>query len=769
MKRILHILPALLLAVCLLAGSVFAALDQSAFSESIDLADTTRLYSGTQLISTTKGLSGAQENYVRYTKDRDVQPIIAYGKEIYGASTISQIAKKLSEDGLSIVAGINASFFETETGLPYGLLVTDGVLRSASTDMPSVGFYADGSAIIGSPELSINVRLSDGYQTSIFYNKRLNDSNGIGLYSRDYDSKTKNKVSAYNVLLEPVNGADAALPLNGSIELEVVKTASATASCTIPDGSFVLAISEASIYPTALDNVKALKSGDRVVVTTSCAPEWTRVQYACSGSELLVDRGIPCEEFTLDSEKKSAARTAVGIDQNGGLVLYTVDGGKSSSGMNLAELADRMAELGCVTALNLDGGGSTSLGAIYPGYASGTTVNQPEDGALRACANFIFLVRETTRSEDADMLCLYPYGAQAVLPGAKLNMTVKAADRNYMPAELPDEVAFGADGGEISAKGVLTVDDDASGYVTVSAVSGDLSARVQLPVLDTITELSLKKADSNVSFTEATVPGGSSTSLAAVASYYGRTVASQNSSFEWTVSGGIGAIDKNGVFKAADTAQRIEGTITVSYGDVTAEAKITVAPANPFADMSKHWAKDYVNELYFDGVLTGSTGSDGKLYYRPNDSMTRQEFVVALMRFLDVDVTLYTKSDLPYADNDKIAKWAQDAMKAAYQLGYMSGSSSNGKLYAKPTATISRQEAMVILARSQKLQQEDESVLDKFTDAGRVASWARPELAAMVERGIISGSKGKLNPTGNVTRGEVAKMLYALRYSDSDS
>ena len=60
MKRILHILPALLLAVCLLAGSVFAALDQSVFSESIDLADTTRLYSGTQLISTTKGLSGAQ-------------------------------------------------------------------------------------------------------------------------------------------------------------------------------------------------------------------------------------------------------------------------------------------------------------------------------------------------------------------------------------------------------------------------------------------------------------------------------------------------------------------------------------------------------------------------------------------------------------------------------------------------------------------------------------------------------------------------------------
>ena len=176
-----------------------------------------------------------------------------------------------------------------------------------------------------------------------------------------------------------------------------------------------------------------------------------------------------------------------------------------------------------------------------------------------------------------------------------------------------------------------------------------------------------------------------------------------------------------------------------------------------------------INSLYFDGVVTGSTQKDGTMIYRPDDSMTRQEFVVALMRYLGTNLSDYENTKLPFADSSKIAKWASDAMKAAYAMGYLTGSSSDGKLYAKPTATISRQEAMVILARSQKLQQEDESVLNKFTDAGRVASWARPELAAMVERGIISGSKGKLNPTGNVTPGEAAKMLYALRYSHSDS
>lgn len=763
-KRILHMLPALVLVVCLLTGSVFAALDRNVFSDYIDLSAATRLYTGTQLVTSGRKLAGAQEHYVRFDGERDVWPVVAYGSEIYGASTISQIAKKLADDGLSIVAGVNASFFDTDTGIPYGFVVSEGILRTASTDMPSIGFYEDGSAVIGSPELEIKLRTPDGGSTAIFYNKRLTTKNGIGLYSRDYDSRTKNTIPAYNILLEPV-GRDKGLSLSGAIELRVTGIKANTPSCTIPDGSYVLAIAEDSIYASALSNMKALSEGDRVTVETTCDHAWELVRYACSGSELLVESGVPCEEFTLDSEKKSAARTAAGIAKDGSLILYTVDGGKNSAGMNLAELADRMAELGCETALNLDGGGSTSMGAIYPGYTSGATVNQPEDGALRPCANFIFLVRETKKAGDADALCIYPYGVQGVLPGAQVSMSVKAIDEAYMAAELPGSVFFDADGGKITSKGVLTVDEDASGFVTVSAVCGDLSAKVKLPVLDTITELAIKKADGNAALTELTVAGGSTVDLTAVASYYGRTVAAEDSSFRWSVSGGIGSIDDSGVFKAADTEQKLLGKVTVSYGDVTAEAEVAVMPANPFADMKTHWSKEYVNELYFEGVLTGARGADGKLYYRPNDSMTRQEFVVALMRYLDVDVTLYEKAEIPFVDAASIAKWAQNSVKAAYVLGYMSGSSSGGKLYAKPTSTISRQEAMVILARSQKLKAENGRALDKFTDAAKVAGWAKLELAAMVERGIINGSKGKLNPTGNVTRAEVAKMLCVMRES----
>ena len=70
---------------------------------------------------------------------------------------------------------------------------------------------------------------------------------------------------------------------------------------------------------------------------------------------------------------------------------------------------------------------------------------------------------------------------------------------------------------------------------------------------------------------------------------------------------------------------------------------------------------------------------------------------------------------------------------------------------------------MVILARTMKDGAEAATDLDrKFTDSANIASWARESLAQMVYAGIISGSNGKLNPTGKVTRAEVAKMLWAL-------
>ena len=114
------------------------------------------------------------------------------------------------------------------------------------------------------------------------------------------------------------------------------------------------------------------------------------------------------------------------------------------------------------------------------------------------------------------------------------------------------------------------------------------------------------------------------------------------------------------------------------------------------------------------------------------------------------------------SDSSSIADWAESAMQAAYSLGYLTGSKTNGQLLAKPGATISRQEAMTILSRTKDFPEADLNTLSAFSDSGKIADWAKTALAQMAQQKIISGSKGKLNPTGKVTRAEVAKMLYML-------
>ena len=61
---------------------------------------------------------------------------------------------------------------------------------------------------------------------------------------------------------------------------------------------------------------------------------------------------------------RKAARTAVGLTGDGGIVLLVVEGSRGkefSAGATLKELAQLLKEIGCVEALNLDGGTSTTM------------------------------------------------------------------------------------------------------------------------------------------------------------------------------------------------------------------------------------------------------------------------------------------------------------------------------------------------------------------------------------------------------------------------
>ncbi len=112
------------------------------------------------------------------------------------------------------------------------------------------------------------------------------------------------------------------------------------------------------------------------------------ITEAVSGRPLVVDRGRMSEElYTFPRTWTREPRTAVGVSENGRkVILVTVDGRRTTShGGTLEEIAQIMIELGAFRAINLDGGGSTTMFVA----AEGGVVNRPSRGWEREVVNHI--------------------------------------------------------------------------------------------------------------------------------------------------------------------------------------------------------------------------------------------------------------------------------------------------------------------------------------------------------------------------------------------
>lgn len=730
------------LAVQLLAAPVCAS--EVLQSSTIQLADSLNLTS-----SFLGGTDTQKEHILTYTPGGDVTPMVVYGDTLYGRSTMDYIASYLEEQHLTAVGAINASFFDMQNGLPIGMVVTDGVLRINGFDT-AVGIRADGSAVIGSPTVSVTGQWGE-HEILLHYNQLLVKTNGMVLYSRDYDTKTKGSVEGYHVVLQCDTTQ---LPLDGTVQATVTKIVENTKSCAIPKNGFVLSLAEDGTYEPYQQAIRSLKPGDTVALTVSIDEDWQDVIYAVGGGEILVENGRAKTEFTLDSAERNAARTALGIKKDGTVVCCTVDNSSISAGMTLKQLAERMVELGCVSAVNLDGGGSTCMGVTLPGLDGFVTVNEPSDGAQRPCANYLFFVRPETAAAEAAHLFVYPYD-QAVLVGGQIQMTATATDANYTPAELPGSVAWSSSGGTV-IDGLFTAGK--AGTATIRAYSGTLSGTATVHVVETPTDMEVLRQDNEKTVESLLVECGTELDLTAKASYEGLDLTARDESFQWEVPEKLGQITQQGLFTAGD--QEETGILTVRCGEAVVKIPVQTR-INPMVDLQGHWAREPISQLYFQGILKGSEDSNGNMVYRPDDSMTRQEFVVAMVRWLGEDPADYADVELPFADADRIADWALDSVKAAYELGFFTGSQSGSKLYANPTDSITREAAMTLLARTQELSSTSD-VLEEFSDEKAVSDWARDALTAMVERKIINGIDGKLQPQGSVTRAQVAKMLYEM-------
>lgn len=173
-----------------------------------------------------------------------------------------------------------------------------------------------------------------------------------------------------------------------------------------------------------------------------------------------------------------------------------------------------------------------------------------------------------------------------------------------------------------------------------------------------------------------------------------------------------------------------------------------------FADVEGHWSKQAVNDMASRMIVKGTDEN----HYNPDAVITRAELAAIVVRALGLsdNGSGTTFSDVNSAD------WYAGAVAKAVEYGLIEG--YDNRTFA-PNRTITRQEALVIMSRAMKLAGleadgiDAESLLSSFADRTAVASWAKPAMAAAVKNGLVEGSAGGLNPTGNLTRAETAAIV----------
>ncbi len=146
-----------------------------------------------------------REQYAVYTPGQGTSPVVCYSSYVPTTATLTNMAKGLEEYGYRVLAGANGDYFVMSTGVPLGMVVSYGVLRSSSSYHYAVGFDADGAAFVGKPDLRITASFHGCDLTvSGGYNKSRNAKDGYFLYSSDFGPATKAGGSGINVVLRPV-------------------------------------------------------------------------------------------------------------------------------------------------------------------------------------------------------------------------------------------------------------------------------------------------------------------------------------------------------------------------------------------------------------------------------------------------------------------------------------------------------------------------------------------------------------------------------------
>jgi len=484
-----------------------------------------------------------------------------------GYERTSSMSSRNDREGHRVVGAVNGDFYESG-GIPTNAQVIEGVLMKLPISREVFGCSDIKEPFIAVTTYNGKAFAKNDSALSINNVNVERGANQLIAYNKYYAARTLTNYDGAEItvdyLSEPI--------VNDTMIVVVTKKDSLAeaghGNAVIPTNGFVL-----SGNGIAKDYLNSnFFVGDTVKVIFKLPAIAMRVKELIGGNPTIIKNGVqavPSGSFSSDRHP----RTAVGFSQDSTkLYLVVVDGRQVgfSIGMSLYELADYMLEWDIHQAVNLDGGGSTTM------VVRKKVVNSPSDtGGERSVANSLLLV-STAPTGPLNYLRISP--KKVYIPvGNSCQFSVTGFDQYYNSVSVnSDSLMWTCDStiGSIDSMGKFQSDTvKIAGFIYVNC--GEVLDTAQV-FLTGLAEIKLQPNPIILKI------GEQQTITAEAKDNYGNIVQIPASNYTWEVAGNVGTINSTGVFTATTIG---EGVISATFEEVTGTTPVSVgAAANVMID-----------------------------------------------------------------------------------------------------------------------------------------------------------------------------------------
>ncbi|MGO1545518.1 MAG: phosphodiester glycosidase family protein [Gulosibacter sp.] len=400
------------------------------------------------------------------------------------------------------VAGVNGSFFDiNNSSAPQGVGVseTDGIVTIPDGMAAGNSHYQNNPIVFGENGLGAIAQVL--LDTTVTHNGEDVDIDVTGVNSWRLNAGS---VGYYNELWGDHTRVRV---LDGGSGIEVIFDAEGVVTSIGAPSATPLAEGEQSLIgrDAGADKLAGIEVGDTVSVEYGVTSNAGEVVTAIGGNNRLVIDGA----VNVSSDQAVHPRTGVGFNADGSIMyLVAVDGRQATSrGLALNDFAQLFIDLGAQDAVNLDGGGSTTMGAVAPGETAPSVPHNPSDGYLRSVPNGIGLFVEQGSGQ------VTAYNVQTTLdmaesarvfPGLSRTVIGKGHDETGSAVAGTTPAWTSTDAATVTSNGDNTavVTGGSQGTATVTATTGEATGSIDLQVLGELERIEVSPSVVQLSGTE---------------------------------------------------------------------------------------------------------------------------------------------------------------------------------------------------------------------------------------------------------------------------